>query len=194
MTRLRRISALVIVLAAAGCGDGDDDGGEAIPGPGASEQATSPGADAGSETSEAADASDGAQATPSAEIDAASMPASGDAQFEVEGTAYDFVAGDAAEGPAHSCAVSPTQIVVEMQLSPGALLVQASNPDGDKWLGNITISPPGSDRIYFSEPGFNGTFAVVGTMAQYDGEFFWRTSDDPASSEEAGVGTVRLSC
>lgn len=194
MTRLLRISTLVIVLAAAACGGSDDTGDDASPESAASEQAESSDADAGSETTDAANGSDGPEDAPTGEIDVASMPATGDAQFVVEGATYDFAAADAAEGPAYSCVVGPTEIVAELQLSPGALLVQVNNPDGEKWLGNITISPAGSDRIYFSEPGFDGTFVVDGTMAQYDGDFFWRTSDNPASREDAGVGTVRLSC
>lgn len=194
MARLLRVPIVVIVLAAAACGGSDDDAGDASSAPEGSEQVTSPDADAADESTDAADESEGSKDATPGEIDAASMPATGDAQFEVEGATYEFAAADAAQGPAYSCSVGPTQIVAELQLSPGALLVQVNNPDGEQWLGNITISPPGSDRIYFSEPGFNGTFVVDGTMAQYVGDFFWRTSDNPASNEDAGVGTVRLSC
>lgn len=194
MTRLLGISTLVIVLVAAACGGSDDTGDDVSPDTGVSEQAESSDADAGGETTEAVDGSDGSADSPSGEIDVASMPAVGDVQFEVEGATYDFLAANAAQGPAYSCVVEPAQIVVELQMSPGALLVQVNNPDGEKWLGNITISPADSDRIYFSEPGFDGTFVVDGTMAQYTGDFFWRTSADPASREDAGVGTVRLSC
>lgn len=127
-------------------------------------------------------------------IDPASMPSPGDGQFEVEGTTHDFAAADAAGGPASSCSVDPAAIVVELQLSPGALLLQANSADGENWQGMVTISPPGSDRIYFSTPGFEGTFAVQDTMTIYEGDFFWRTSDDPAAREEAGIGTVRVTC
>lgn len=185
---------VVMVLLGAACGGSDDDADDASSAPAGTEQAASPDGGAGSETTEPADESVGPEDAPAGGIDAASMPATGDAQFEVEGATYEFAAADAAQGPAYSCSVGPSEIVAEFQLSPGALLVQVNNPDGEQWLGNITISPPGSDRIYFSEPGFNGTFVVAGTMARYDGDFFWRTSDNPASNEEAGVGTVRLSC
>jgi hypothetical protein len=133
----------------------------------------------------------GAPAAP--QVDATAMPGVGNAQFVVEGTAYDFAGADAAGGAASTCTVDPGVVTVELQTSPGALLVQAGF-DGQRWQGSVTIRPPGVDRIYFSAPGFDGTFAVEETMAVYEGTFYWRTADDPAHRAEAGIGTVRMAC
>lgn len=183
MNRRRWSFSLVVALgAASGCG-GDDTAST----PEAAAVAGDAEVPGGSED----DAAAGGPGTP--EIDPAAMPGAGDAQFVVEGATYEFGAADAAES-AYSCTVSPDSVVVELQLRPGAMLVQANRTDGEPWQGSVTISPAGADRIYFSTPGFDGTFAVEGSMAVYEGNFSWRTSDDPARREDAGTGTVRMSC
>ena len=188
---MRRALALALALAVVGgvvaCGDDDESADEATP-VDADSEAT--GADVEAEPSDAA-ADTGASAP---EIDPVDMPAVGGVQFVVEGSTYDFASADAAGGPAQSCSVGPSEIVVELQTQPGALVVQASVLDGEQWVGSVTISPPGTDRIYSSTPGPEGTFAVDGSMAVYEGAFFWRTSADPGLREDAGVGTVRMSC
>lgn len=127
------------------------------------------------------------------QIDPALMPAPGDVQHEVEGATYDYAAADAATS-AYSCSVSSTAIVVELQVSGGAMATQANSSDGQSWQGTMTLSHPDTDRIYFSSPGIDGTFAVDGTMAVYEGAFHWRTSSDPGLNEDAGTGTVRITC
>lgn len=125
-------------------------------------------------------------------IDPAAMPEQGDTRLLVEGETFDFAAADSA-GSAYSCAVSEGSITVEYQLSPGLLSVQATH-DGDRWQGQLTIAPPGTDRIYSSEVGLGGTFAVEGTLAAYKGDFTWRTNENPAALEDAGPGTLLISC
>lgn len=182
MRRLRWIPLVVVLgMAVAACG-GDDVG---LP------TGTGPDGGSGVSTTEPGVMDFGAPTVP--EIDPAAMPSPGDVQFEVEGTTHAFAAAEAIES-AYSCSVDSGAVVVEVQLAPGALLLQASRADGETWQGSVTISPRGSERIYFSSPGFDGTFAVEGTMAVYEGDFYWRTSDDPGSREEAGTGMVRVTC
>lgn len=186
------LMALGVVCVA--CGGGDDESPSSASG--------SPEAPGGADDDGAQDESDSAESGADAggsigaaiQIDPTTMPSPGDAEFDVEGSTFVFSAADAAGGPASSCSVDPAAIVVELQLSPGAMLVQANNADGNTWQGSVTISPQGSDRIYFSTPGFDGTFATQDNMAVYEGDFFWRTSDDPASRNDAGTGVVRMTC
>lgn len=195
-----RVTSMLIVvglgLLVVGCGDDDElaDLVDSAPtdAAGGSEDAVEGEGDGASDPADGgADGSEGLTPPP---IDPASMPPTGDTRLEVEGLTFDFAAADAAQGPAYSCSVEDGAIRAELQVPGGTFLARGDQPDGATWFGSVTISHPDTERIYFSVPGTDGTFAVDGSVAVYEGEFFWRTSSDPTLQEPAGIGTVHISC
>lgn len=199
MSRLRATSRLLacclaVGLAIAACGGDDDSSSNGGLGAGVASQATS-GGDGAPATAPAPAADGGSGTSASPEIDAAAMPAPGGAQFVVEGSTYDFTSAGAA---VHVCSVDPSMITVEYQAAPGTLAIQASSADGDRWQGvagvDVTVKPDGTERIYVSTPGIDGTFAIEGAMVLYEGVFNSLTMADPGNRAAVGVGTVTVTC
>jgi hypothetical protein len=134
----------------AACG-GDDDETPAPPaGVDASQEATSDDATSPTEpaTDSDSDSDSGGLDTPS--IDPATMPASGNLQFVVDGSTHDF------DISTYDCQVGPDVVFVGAT-DESDVFISATNSGDGGWAGQLQIGEPDGDRIYGSLAGLEGT-------------------------------------
>jgi hypothetical protein len=179
------VSCVAMTLGWAACGSDDETPAPAADEADASQEAGSDEATSATEPATDSDSDSGELDAPS--IDPATMPASGNLQFVVDGSTYDF------DISTYDCQVGP-DIVFVGATDESDVFISATNSGDGGWAGQLQISEPDGDRIYGSLAGLEGTFAVDGTMAAYEGNFGWTTRANPGVSEDAGIGTVRIAC
>jgi hypothetical protein len=166
------------------CGSDDDES----PSPPAEEAGASVVDESDDDTTATEPADDSDAAAPGApSIDPATMPAPGNLQFVVDGSTYDF------DLSAYDCQVSSDVIFIGATDESDVFVTATYSADGG-WAGQLQIEEPDGDRVYGSLAGLEGTFAVDGTTAAYEGSFSWTTRADPGSVQDAGTGTVKIAC
>ena len=175
------VFALLAVLLMSACG-----------GAGSSNEADG-GEESQSQDSEPSEAgSDGDFDTP--DIDPSSMPPPGEARVEVDGETFVFRQADMLEGP-FTCEIRDNGVTINFQSDRHDLLLQgAVTPDGEL-IATTTVSPEESDNKYTAQnAGGAGAVAAEAPHLVFVADFSSYPKDDPASFNDAGTGTIRVTC
>lgn len=147
-----------------------------------------------SQDSESSDAgsSNGDFDTP--DIDPSAMPPPGEAHVDVDGETFVFRQAEMLEGP-FTCEIRDNGVTINFQSDRHDLLLQgAVTPDGEL-IATTTVSPEESDNKYTAQnAGGAGAVAAEAPHLVFVANFSSYPKDDPASFNDAGTGTIRVTC
>ena len=152
--------ALLLTLALAGCGGGDDDGGN----PFDSNAGSDPTATTGTGGSGGSSGGNGGQS--SGEPSLTADP--GRAWAEVEGQRVEYVSAGSIY---YFCDIAPSQINVNYQTPEGHDMSLNATFDGDHWVGSLTVKPGTGKNLQYSAvlPDDADNFVVGETALSFEG-------------------------